>query len=87
MPNAFLFVLGRATALAFASEGARVVVNDLGGDVSGAGADLTPAQSVVKEITDVVVRVCDVDPQAVIVIIHTNPKTDKAKGGILFSDR
>ncbi len=29
---------------------------------------------------------CDVDPQAVIVIIHTNPKTDKAKGGIPFSD-
>ena len=39
----------------------------------------------VKEITDVVVRVCDVDPQ-VVVIIHTNFKTDKAKGGIPFSD-
>lgn len=51
------------------------------------GRTLDQKRRLVKEITDVVVRVCDVDPQAVIVIIHTNPKTDKAKGGILFSDR
>jgi NAD(P)-dependent dehydrogenase (short-subunit alcohol dehydrogenase family) len=33
-----------------AREGAAVVVNDLGGDITGAGSDLTPAQEVVKEI-------------------------------------
>lgn len=42
--------LGRAHALALAAEGAKVVVNDLGGDLQGNGADLTPAQSVVAEI-------------------------------------
>lgn len=42
--------LGRAHAMALAEGGAAVVVNDLGGDVHGAGADLTPAQVVVKEI-------------------------------------
>ena len=36
--------LGREHALLFASEGARVVVNDLGGDQEGGGADATPAQ-------------------------------------------
>jgi NAD(P)-dependent dehydrogenase (short-subunit alcohol dehydrogenase family) len=33
-----------------AKEGAKVVVNDLGGSVSGEGADKTPAQQVVEEI-------------------------------------
>lgn len=42
--------LGRAHALRLALEGARVVVNDLGGDVHGVGADPTPAQEVVAEI-------------------------------------
>jgi len=51
------------------------------------GRSVEQKRRLVKEITEVVVRVCDVDPQAVIVIIHTNPKTDKAKGGVLFSDR
>jgi len=44
--------LGRAHALLLAAEGAAVVVNDLGGDLSGEGADPTPAQQVVAEITD-----------------------------------
>jgi len=43
--------LGRSHALALAGEGAAVVVNDLGGDVYGNGADVTPAQEVVAEIT------------------------------------
>jgi NAD(P)-dependent dehydrogenase (short-subunit alcohol dehydrogenase family) len=43
--------LGRAHALALAAEGAMVIVNDLGGDLQGHGADLTPAQDVVREIT------------------------------------
>jgi NAD(P)-dependent dehydrogenase (short-subunit alcohol dehydrogenase family) len=43
--------LGRGHALFLAAQGASVVVNDLGGDVYGAGADQTPAQQVVEEIT------------------------------------
>lgn len=42
--------LGRAHALYLAKEGARVVVNDLGGDVHGFGQSLTPAEAVVAEI-------------------------------------
>jgi len=42
--------LGREHALLFASEGAKVVVNDLGGDADGSGGDVTPAQQVVAEI-------------------------------------
>jgi NAD(P)-dependent dehydrogenase (short-subunit alcohol dehydrogenase family) len=44
--------LGREHALLLASEGAAVVVNDLGGATDGSGSDLTPAQSVVAEIVD-----------------------------------
>ncbi|MFF8840975.1 SDR family oxidoreductase [Streptomyces sp. NPDC015130] len=43
--------LGRAHALAFAAEGARVVVNDLGVDADGTGGGAGPAQRVVDEIT------------------------------------
>ncbi len=42
--------LGREHALLFASEGAKVVVNDLGGDIDGSGDDRAPAQQVVDEI-------------------------------------
>lgn len=35
--------LGREYALAFASEGARVVVNDLGGTLAGSGRDTSVA--------------------------------------------
>lgn len=42
--------LGRAHALLLAAEGAKVVVNDLGTDLDGLGADRGPAQSVVEEI-------------------------------------
>jgi len=44
--------IGREHALLFASEGASVVVNDLGGSPDGTGADTSPAQQVVNEITD-----------------------------------
>lgn len=43
--------LGRAHALAFAAEGASVVVNDVGASLTGEGADTTPAQEVVDRIT------------------------------------
>ncbi len=42
--------IGREHALLFAAEGAKVVVNDLGGANDGSGNDLTPAQEVVAEI-------------------------------------
>jgi NAD(P)-dependent dehydrogenase (short-subunit alcohol dehydrogenase family) len=43
--------IGRAHALAFAAEGAKVVVNDLGGSRAGEGQSVGPAQQVVDEIT------------------------------------
>ena len=42
--------IGRAHALAFAKEGAKVVVNDLGGDRSGSGKGSEAADRVVQEI-------------------------------------
>jgi NAD(P)-dependent dehydrogenase (short-subunit alcohol dehydrogenase family) len=42
--------IGRGEALCLASEGARVVVNDLGGEWDGTGRDERPAQQVVDEI-------------------------------------
>jgi hypothetical protein len=42
--------IGRGEALALASEGARVVINDLGGGVDGSGASTSPAEEVVAEI-------------------------------------
>ena len=42
--------LGREHALLFASEGAQVVVNDLGGDMHGEGGDPSAAMEVVEEI-------------------------------------
>ncbi len=43
--------IGRQEALLLAREGAKVVVNDLGGSTGGDGSDTTPAQQVVDEIT------------------------------------
>ena len=42
--------IGREHALLFAAEGAKIVVNDLGGTGDGVGSDATPAQEVVAEI-------------------------------------
>ena len=42
--------IGRGEALLFAREGARVVVNDVGGEWDGTGADPRPASAVVEEI-------------------------------------
>ena len=42
--------IGREHALAYAREGAKVVVNDLGGDMHGDGGSLSPAMEVVEEI-------------------------------------
>jgi NAD(P)-dependent dehydrogenase (short-subunit alcohol dehydrogenase family) len=42
--------IGREHALSLAEHGAKVVVNDLGGNTDGTGSDATPAQQVVDEI-------------------------------------
>jgi NAD(P)-dependent dehydrogenase (short-subunit alcohol dehydrogenase family) len=42
--------IGRGEALALASEGARIVINDLGGGTDGGGAGTSPADQVVAEI-------------------------------------
>ncbi|MGH9193339.1 MAG: SDR family NAD(P)-dependent oxidoreductase, partial [Acidimicrobiales bacterium] len=43
--------IGREHALLLAAQGARVVVNDLGGAMDGTGSDTGPAHDVVEEIT------------------------------------
>ena len=42
--------IGREHALSLARHGAKVVVNDLGGNIDGSGGDLSPAAQVVEEI-------------------------------------
>jgi NAD(P)-dependent dehydrogenase (short-subunit alcohol dehydrogenase family) len=42
--------IGRAHALAFAAEGAKVVVNDIGVSLAGEGGEATPAEEVVAAI-------------------------------------
>ena len=44
--------IGREHALEFARQGARVVVNDLGGQLDGRGASDAPAETVAAEIRD-----------------------------------
>lgn len=49
----------------------------------------TPEQkkALMKDITDAVVKNFGVKPEAVTVQIVQSPKTDKAKGGVPFSER
>jgi hypothetical protein len=42
--------IGRGEALALASEGAFVIVNDMGAAVDGSGSEATPAEEVVQEV-------------------------------------
>lgn len=51
------------------------------------GRTLDQKRAIVKGFTDTLVEVIGVDREAVVVIIHENPRTDKAKGGVLFCDR
>jgi len=44
--------IGRGECLALASEGAKIVVNDLGGTVAGTGSGTSAADKVVKEIKE-----------------------------------
>jgi len=68
--------IGRGEAIALAAEGAKLVVNDLGGGGDGSGSDTAPAQQVVNEITsqggEAVVNFDSVaDPQGAERIIQT----------------
>ena len=51
------------------------------------GRSLDQKRALVKDITDAIVRHCEAPADAVTIIIHENPRTDKAKGGVLFSER
>src|SRR6185369_12301268 len=44
--------IGREHALAYAAEGAKVVVNDLGGEMHGDGGSLSPAMEVGEAVAD-----------------------------------
>lgn len=51
------------------------------------GRSLDQKRGLVKDITDAVVKNCAAAPDAVTVSIMETPKFNKAKGGILFSER
>ncbi len=51
------------------------------------GRSVDQKRALVREVTRAVVETCDVKAEQVVVIIHENPLTDKAKGGVLFADR
>jgi 4-oxalocrotonate tautomerase len=51
------------------------------------GRTIEQKRTLVKDITDAVVRNFDVAADRVMVQIVESPKENKAKGGVLFSDR
>ena len=51
------------------------------------GRSIDQKRALVKDITTAVVKNFDVDVDAVTVQIVEAPKTSKAKGGVLFSER
>ena len=51
------------------------------------GRTIDQKRSLVKDITESVVRNFKVTPEAVMVQVMESPKDSKAKGGFLFSDR
>jgi 4-oxalocrotonate tautomerase len=51
------------------------------------GRSMDQKRQLVREITDSVVRIFEVDPQFVVVQIIEAPKTAKARGGVLFSEQ
>jgi 4-oxalocrotonate tautomerase len=50
------------------------------------GRTLDTKRSLVKDITDAIVKNLAAPPEAVTVSLVETPKTDKGKGGVLFSD-
>jgi 4-oxalocrotonate tautomerase len=51
------------------------------------GRSLEQKKGLVKDITNAIVKNFDVEADAVTVQIVEAPRTDKAKGGVLFSER
>jgi 4-oxalocrotonate tautomerase len=51
------------------------------------GRSLDQKRALVKDITNAVVKNFDTDAESVTVQIVEAPRTDKAKGGVLFSER
>lgn len=51
------------------------------------GRSVEQKRGLCKDITDAVVRHFSVPADAVVVQIVESPKTSKAKGGVLFSER
>jgi 4-oxalocrotonate tautomerase len=51
------------------------------------GRTLEQKRALVRDITEAVVRHFKVEPAAVMVQIVESPRHNKAKGGVLFSDR
>ncbi len=51
------------------------------------GRTLEQKRELARRVTDLIVEVCKVDASAVLVVFNENKAEDKAKGGILFSDR
>jgi 4-oxalocrotonate tautomerase len=51
------------------------------------GRTIDQKRQVAKEVTDAVVRGLNVPPDAVLVEFVEVSKNDKAKGGVLFSER
>src|SRR5258708_26896999 len=51
------------------------------------GRSIDQKRALIKDITSAVVRNFDVDAEAVTIQIVEAPKTSKAKGGVLFSER
>jgi 4-oxalocrotonate tautomerase len=51
------------------------------------GRTLEQKRELARRVTDLIVEVCGVDPSAVLVVFNENKREDKAKGGVLFSDR
>ena len=50
--------IGREHAIAYAREGAKIVVNDLGGEMDGTGSSTGPAGEVVDEIRGMDIVIC-----------------------------
>jgi 4-oxalocrotonate tautomerase len=51
------------------------------------GRSVEQKRALVQAMTRAMVETLNVKADDVTIIIHENPKTDKAKGGVLFSER
>lgn len=82
--------LGRAYALELARRGARVVVNDLGGAMDGAGSSQTAAETVVKEIKalggDAFASACSVTDEAGVAAMVAEAKSRWGRIDILINN-